>query len=151
MSLNFSKRINKSKWFKFEGAEFLIAPIDNPNYQQHIASGVKFDDYMKLAAEHGSSLDDADLVNLAFKDLSITEVKRRTAEALSKHVVIDWRGIIDDNEDPVKYTNELCYTFLEQDPEFTSFAQQKAEELSTQASVETNAKVKKLKTGSTGK
>ena len=151
MTLNFNKRIDKSRWFDFEGAQFLIAPIDNANYQQHIASSVKFGDYLALAADKGKNLDDSDLLQLSFKDLSVTEVKRKTSEALSLHVVLGWKGIVDNDNNPVNYNSELCQSYLDQDPDFAAFVQESADKIANESNIEAAAKVKKLKTGSTGK
>ena len=98
-------------WVEFFGGSRLkIASIESPKYKAHLARVVKAN---KLR------LDDDN-------DDALPLVRRLTAEAMSKHVLLDWENINLNGETDVPYTPERGFMALQHSSKFRDFVAEAA-------------------------
>jgi hypothetical protein len=93
-------------WVNFyNGSRLKIASSENPKYKAYLS---------KLARHHKLQLDQAN-------DDSTALVQEITAEALAKHVLLDWEKVTLGGQENVKYTPELGKQALLSAPKLREF------------------------------
>lgn len=98
----------------FNGSQLKLAYSEARKYKSALA---------KLARQHRLELDDTN-------EESYEIIQHITATALAEHVLLDWKGIIINNEE-VPYTKELGREVLRRYPKLRDFVTEKAAEPAT--------------------
>lgn len=98
-------------WVDFyNGSRLKLASSENPKYKAYLA---------KLARKHRLQLDQTN-------DDSTSLIQEITAEALSKHVLLDWSGVSLGDEAETKYTPEVGKLALLRAPKLREFVTDQA-------------------------
>lgn len=85
------------------GIEVKIARLGNPKYEAYLR---------KLSAPHTRQLRDGELDNTVAEEL--------TKRAMARHILLDWRGMEDDDGNEMVYSEQLAFEVLS-NPEYRDF------------------------------
>lgn len=96
----------------FGGSKLKIASMQSPIYKAYLA---------KLAKKHKLQLDDDN-------DDAVELVSQITAQAMAKHILLDWEGIDLPGKPDAKYTPELGEEVLLRAAKFKEFVAEAADE-----------------------
>ncbi len=114
-----------AKWFDLNDASFLIAPMRNP---KQMNEGLKKYKTVKEVEDSTETLYD---------------VKEDTCDTLAKTIVLDWKGITDDDGNDKVYSVDYCSELLFNYDNFREWVVNHAEELTKKDEDKKEAIVKK--------
>lgn len=89
------------KWVEYDGGKFKVASIATPKFIQG---------YTSL---------DTDTDNLTEEQAKVFSLKLNTL--LAEVILLDWEGVVDEDDKPVDYTTEGGIELLEEDTVFASW------------------------------
>lgn len=94
----------KGVWKDYKGSKFLIAHTNNPGFQKL---------YSRLQLPHRKAIDKGRLD----PDISLDII----VKSLSKHVLLDWKDVVDNSGNSVPYSIESAEKVLRTNTEFREF------------------------------
>lgn len=99
-------------WVTFRDSEFLIAHINNNKFQKL---------YTRLLLPHRKAVDKKNLDPEIQLDIM--------AKAMSKHLLLDWKNVVNSKGEPVTYTVEIADRVLRDNTEFRDFVLEVAQDI----------------------
>ncbi|MBB76531.1 MAG: hypothetical protein CMJ75_18660 [Planctomycetaceae bacterium] len=101
---DFATDLNKERdgiWFRYHGSDFecRIARIGNPNFEGAKRRALR-DEKVRRAVEGG---------------LTVKESKHALAPLVAEYILVDWRGLEDDDGNPLPYSIEKATEMLRDD------------------------------------
>lgn len=96
--------LTKGVWVTFGGSQFLIAHMSNVGFTRAVMRGQA--PYRKKI--EAGSLDPAISREIMTK-------------AMSTHLVLDWKDVVDSNGDQVQFSSEACYKALSNNEDLRDF------------------------------
>ena len=97
-------RENEGVWAMFKGSEFLIASSGSTKFQRM---------FSKLQMPHRKAIDKKKLDPEVQLDIM--------ARSMSNTLLIDWRGVVDNSGNEVKFSVDSAYKVLKNNAEFRDF------------------------------
>jgi hypothetical protein len=121
-----SNVIEQSRWAKFRGGEFLIAPTTNLGFQRTVN---------RLQAPHRKKIEKGTLDPQVSLEI--------TCQAVAHNLIQDWRGLVDNSGANVPFSKEVAVQLLTNMPDLREFVQEFALDLENFRAEETEEMGKK--------
>lgn len=99
-------------WVTYEGSQFLVAHINSPVFQRT---------FTKLQLPHRKAIEKHKLDPEIQLDI--------LAKAMAKGILLDWKDVIDNEGNQVKYSEEMAEKVLKGNSAFREFIQEVATDL----------------------
>lgn len=112
----------EARWFEFQGAEFLIAPANNQHYMAALFEHIKYSDLASTNSE-------IDLLAKLFADMTTAEAHAVVARLAARAILLDWRGVEDEDGKPVPYEADTAAELLRLNHAAMSFVERKSHEV----------------------
>lgn len=100
---------SQAKWYEYEGAEFLIAPMDNPHYKKELTKTFTLKEAMAINEGGPQALEG-----------TANEAIGRMYKFYSNSLVLDWKEVKDD-EKVMKFSAAKVHEWMMDNDEFANF------------------------------
>ena len=107
------KAVKNGRWVKFDGSEFLVAHTSNLKFQRII---------QQLQHPYRKKIEDGKCDPAVLKDIM--------CEAMSKAILLDWRGVKNTEDQDLDFSIEMAKSALMADDDFREFIQSTAADFS---------------------